>query len=261
MLLAVDVGNSNTVVGLFQGEDLRQHWRISTEAERTPDELALVFQGLLGFASLRFTHNVHGVVIASVVPAVTEALREMCGRYFPFPPVVVEPGTRTGIALRYENPREIGADRIANAVAAEALLGGPAIVVDFGTSTNFDAVSSAGEFVGGAIAPGVHTSTEALVQRAARLPKVETAEPPSAIGRTTTGALQSGIVYGFAGQVDGVVHRIAEELSPDDPDAVRVIATGGLAPAVLAACTTIESYDPWLTLKGLQLIWERNARS
>ena len=261
MLLAVDVGNSNTVVGLFQGEELTQHWRISTDAERTPDELALIFQGLLGFADLRFTHNVHGVVIASVVPTVTESLREMCSRYFPFPPIVVEPGTRTGIALRYENPREIGADRIANAVAAQSLLGGPAIVVDFGTSTNFDAVSAAGEFVGGAIAPGVHTSTEALVQRAARLPKVETATPPHAIGRTTTGALQSGIVYGFAGQVDAVVHRIAGELSPDDPDAVSVLATGGLASAVLEACTTIQDYDPWLTLKGLRLIWERNARS
>lgn len=261
MLLAVDVGNSNTVVGLFQGDALVQHWRISTEGERTSDELALIFQGLLGFADLSFTHNVHGVVVASVVPPVTETLREMCGRYFPFPPIVVEPGTRTGIALRYENPREIGADRIANAVAAQALSGGPAIVVDFGTSTNFDAVNADGEFVGGAIAPGVHVSTEALVEHAARLPKVETVRPESAIGRTTIAALQSGIVYGFAGQVDAIVRRIAAELAPDAPDEVDVIATGGLAPAVLEVCDTIQRYDPWLTLQGLHLIWERNARS
>ena len=255
MLLAVDIGNSNTVVGVFQGEKLVHHWRISTEDERTPDELALMFSGLLGFAGLDFTHNVHGVVIASVVPTVTEAYREMCGRYFPFPPIVVEPGVRTGIALRYENPREIGADRIANAVAAQSLYGGPAIVVDFGTSTNFDVIGPDGDFIGGVIAPGVHTSTEALIEKAARLPEVETILPPGAIGRTTTAALQSGIVYGFAGQVDAIVHRIMEELGPG----VTTVATGGLAPAVLKTCTTIDHHDPWLTLKGLRVIWERNA--
>lgn len=254
MLLAVDVGNSNTVVGIFQNSQLVHHWRISSDAQRTSDELALLFQGLLGFAGLTFTHNVHGVVAASVVPPVTEAIREMCARYFPFPPVVVEPGIRTGIALRYENPREIGADRIANAVAAAELYGGPAIVVDFGTSTNFDAVSRDGEFVGGAIAPGVTTSTEALIERAARLPKIETLRPPTAIGRTTVGALQSGIVFGFAGQVDAIVRRIADELGPG----VTTVATGGLAPAVLEACETVDHHDPWLTLKGLRLIWERN---
>lgn len=255
MLLSIDVGNSNTVVGIFQGTELAQHWRISSDAERTSDELALLFQGLLGFAGLTFTHNVHGVVAASVVPPVTEAIRDMCARYFPFPPIVVEPGVRTGIALRYEDPREIGADRIANAVAAVDLYGGPAIVVDFGTSTNFDAVSRDGEFVGGAIAPGVHTSTEALVERAARLPKVETVRPAAAIGKTTVGALQSGIVYGFAGQVDAIVRRVAEELGPG----VTTIATGGMAAAVLEACETIDHHDPWLTLKGLRLIWERNS--
>lgn len=255
MLLAVDVGNSNTVVGVFKGTELAHHWRISSDAERTSDELALLFQGLLGFAGLTFTHNVHGVVAASVVPPVTEAIREMCARYFPFPPIVVEPGVRTGIPLRYEDPREIGADRIANAVAAVELYGGPAIVVDFGTSTNFDAVSADGEFVGGAIAPGVHTSTEALVERAARLPKVETVRPAAAIGRTTVAALQSGIVYGFAGQVDAIVRRIADELGPG----VTTVATGGMAAAVLEACETLDHHDPWLTLKGLRTIWERNS--
>ena len=255
MLLAVDVGNSNTVLGVFKGAELVHHWRISSDAERTSDELALLFQWLLGFAGLTFTHNVHGVVAASVVPPVTEAIRDMCARYFPFPPIVVEPGVRTGIPLRYEDPREIGADRIANAVAAVELYGGPAIVVDFGTSTNFDAVSADGEFVGGAIAPGVHTSTEALVERAARLPKVETVRPASAIGRTTVAALQSGIVFGFAGQVDAIVRRIAEELGPG----VTTVATGGMAPAVLEACETLDHHDPWLTLKGLRTIWERNS--
>ncbi len=255
MLLAVDVGNSTSVIGVFKGSELVQHWRISTDAERTSDEFALIFQGLLGFADLSFTHNVHGIVIASVVPTVTETLREMVGRYFPFPPAVVEPGVRTGIALRYENPREIGADRIVNAVAAFELYGGPTIVVDFGTATSFDAVSEKGEFVGGAIAPGVHTSTDALIARAARLPRVETVAPRSAIGRSTVAALQSGIVYGFAGQVDAIVARMAKELPPG----VTTVATGGLAPAVLDACTSIDHHDPWLTLKGLRIIWERNA--
>jgi type III pantothenate kinase len=256
VLLAVDVGNSNSVLGIFHGTDLLHHWRISTEAERTPDELALIFQGLLAFADLSFTHNIHGVVIASVVPTVTETLRDMTGRYFPFPPIVVEPGIKTGIPLRYDNPKEIGADRIANAVAAQALYGGPAIVVDFGTSTNFDAVNVDGEFVGGVIAPGVHISTEALIARAARLPKVETVRPAGPIGRSTIQALQAGIVYGFAGQVDAIVGRIAAELGPG----VTTVATGGLAPAVLEACETLDHHDAWLTLKGLRLIWERNAR-
>lgn len=254
MLLAVDVGNSNTVVGVFRGDELVRHWRVSTEAERTPDEVALIFQGLLGFADLSFTHNIHGVVIASVVPTVTETFREMCAGYFPFPPVVVEPGVRTGISLRHDNPREIGADRIANAVAAERLYGGPTIVVDFGTSTNFDAISRDGQFIGGVIAPGVHVSTEALVAKAARLPKVETLAPTSAIGRTTVAALQSGIVFGFAGQVDAIVTRVAAELGPG----VTTVATGGMAVAVREACTSIDHHDPWLTLKGLRTIWERN---
>ena len=255
MLLAIDVGNSTTVVGLFRGQELMHHWRLSTDLERTSDEFALITQGLLGFAGLSFTHNVHGVVLSSVVPTLTETLREMVSRYFPFAPVVVEPGIKTGIALRYEHPREIGADRIVNAVAAYAIYGGPAVVVDFGTATSFDAINARGEFVGGAIAPGVHISTEALVTKAARLPKVETITPAGAIGRSTTAALQSGIVFGFAGQVDGIVTRIREELG----DGVTTVATGGLAPAVLDACTTLEHYDPWLTLKGLRLIWERNT--
>jgi type III pantothenate kinase len=255
VLLAVDVGNSETVIGIFQGEALVRRWRISSDASRTPDEHALLFQGLLAFHDLSFSRNVHGVVLSSVVPAVTASIREMTERYFLFDPVVVEPGVKTGIALRYDNPREIGPDRIVNAVAAAELYGAPAIVVDFGTSTNFDVVGPTGDFVGGVIAPGVMTSLNALVSRAARLPKVEIAAPPTVIGRTTIGAMQSGIVHGSAGQVDAIVRRIRAELD----GAVVTIATGGLAPAILEACEELETHDEWLTLKGLRLIWERNT--
>lgn len=255
MLLAVDVGNSNTVLGIFQGDQLVQHWRTATDVERTADDVALTFQGLLAFAGLEFGHNIHGVVISSVVPPVTDTMREMVARYFPFPPLVVEPGVRTGIPLRYENPRDVGSDRIANAVAAFALFGGPTVVVDFGTATSFDVVSATGEFVGGAIAPGIHTATDALVARAARLPNVEIAAPAAAIGRSTTSALQSGIVHGFAGLVDGIVARLSDEIGPE----ATVVATGGLAPAVREACRSIAHHDEWLTLKGLRLIWERNT--
>lgn len=255
MLLAIDVGNSQTVIGVFNGEELTEHWRISTDAGRTADELALVFQGLLAFQDLSFSRNVHGVVVSSVVPAVTASVREMTERYFLFDPVVVEPGIKTGIALRYDNPREIGPDRIVNAVAASQLYGAPSIVVDFGTSTNFDVVGADGDFVGGVIAPGVMTSMNALVARAARLPKVEVVRPPSVVGRTTIGAMQSGIVYGFAGQVDALVNRIRGEIGAS----AATVATGGLAPAVLEACETIDTHDEWLTLKGLRLVWERNT--
>ena len=254
MLLAIDVGNSNTVVGVFDGDELLEHWRLSTDLERTPDELVLALAGFLGFAGLDLQQQIDGLVAGSVVPTVTEVVREMAHRYLPFRPVIVEPGVRTGISLRHDHPQDIGADRIVNAVAAHARYESAAIVVDFGTATSFDAVSANGAFVGGAIAPGVHISAEALVSRAARLPKVETVTPPSPIGRSTVTALQSGIVYGFAGQVDGIVRRIAAELGGE----VTTVATGGCAPAVLAACETIDDYDPWLTLDGLRLIWHRN---
>ena len=254
MLLAIDVGNSNTVVGVFDGDELVEHWRLSTDVERTSDELILSLAGFLGFAGLDLRREIDGVVTGSVVPPVTEVIREMVQRYLDFAPVIVEPGVRTGISLRHDHPQDIGADRIVNAVAAHARFDGAAIVVDFGTATSFDVVSADGAFVGGAIAPGVHIAAEALVQRAARLPKVEIAAPPSPIGRSTVTALQSGIVYGFAGQVDGIVRRITAELGGQ----VTTIATGGCAEAVLAACETLDAYDPWLTLDGLRLIWQRN---
>lgn len=254
MLLTVDVGNSQTVLGVFDGDTLAAHWRISTDADRTSDELALILHGLLGFADLTFSADMDGVVISSVVPRVTESLREMVTSRFLLTPVVVEPGIKTGIQLRYDNPREIGADRIVNAVAAATFYDGPVIVVDFGTSTNFDVVSADGAFLGGVIAPGVDASLDALVVRAARLPKVEIAVPASPVGRSTVAAMQAGIVYGSAGQVDAIVTRIREWLGPG----VTVVATGGMANPVVEACTTIDRHDPWLTLKGLRLIWERN---
>lgn len=256
MLLAVDVGNSNTVVGVFDGDALLHRWRVSTEPHRTPDEMALTLQGLLAFAGLSLQHDLDGSVVASVVPPVTETLRAMAARYVEEPPVVVEPGTRTGIPMKVDNPKDIGADRIVNAVAAAAFYDAPSIVVDFGTATSFDAVDADGAFVGGAIAPGVRVSTDALADHAARLPKVEIVRPDGVLARSTVTALQSGIVHGFAGQVDTIVRGLADELGPG----VTTIATGGLATTVLDVCETIDHHDPSLTLHGLQLIWERNLR-
>jgi type III pantothenate kinase len=254
MLLAVDVGNSTTVVGLFDDDQLTHHWRLSTVAGRTADELATLLAGVLRLVDLRLDRSIDGVVVGSVVPQVTETLRELTGRYLDVEVVVVEPGVRTGISVRHDNPKDLGADRIANAVAAHALYGGPAIVVDFGTAISFDVLDRDGTFVGGAIAPGVSTSRDALVEHAARLPTVETVPPPSAIGRSTVTALQSGLVFGFAGLVDGIVGRITDELGPG----ITTVATGGLAASVLQACRTLDHHDPWLTLKGLRLVWERN---
>ena len=255
MLLAVDVGNSQTVIGVFEGRELVRHWRISTDADRTPDELALLFGGLMSYADLSFSRNVHGVVASSVVPVVTEMLRVMTHKYFQFAPVVVGPGVRTGMAVAVDNPREVGADRIVNALAAYEEYGGPGVVVDFGTATSFDVYSSSGQFLGGAIAPGVATSVHALSARGAQLPRIELTAPSSPIGRNTVEAMRSGAVYGFAGAVDRIVEEITAEL--DGPPVV--LATGGLAPDIVAACHSITDHDPWLTLKGLRLVWERNT--
>ena len=255
MLLTIDVGNSTTKLGVFRGDEIVHHWRLSTVVRRTPDELALGVSGLLALEGLRLDRDVRGVALGSVVPAMTESFRAMCLAYLPpRSVVVVQPGVRTGIPLRHDHPSEIGADRIANAVAAHAMSGGPAVVVDFGTAISFDALNAAGEFVGGAIAPGIGTASQALVEHAARLPEVEVLAPASPIGRSTVTALQSGIVYGFAGQVDGIVRRLAGELGPG----VTTVATGAVPEAVLTACERIDHHDPWLTLKGLHRIWERN---
>jgi type III pantothenate kinase len=253
MLLAVDVGNTQTALGLYDDDRLVASWRVATEAERTGDEVAALLARLLELRDLGF-EDVTGVALSSSVPLLVHAYEELAARYAEAPLLVLGPGVRTGIPILYDDPREVGPDRIANAVAARERYGGPCIVVDFGTSTNFDAVSSAGEFVGGVLAPGIETSMEALFLRAARLTKVDFAEPATVIGKTTASALQSGIVYGFAGQVDGIVRRMRTELG----DTAPAVATGGLADLIAPHSETIERVDPLLTLEGLRLVWELN---
>jgi type III pantothenate kinase len=260
MLLTVDVGNTNTVLGLFEGEQVVEHWRIATDPQRTADEIVVVLQGLLAQSAVYKDPDISGIALCSTVPSVLHEMRKMCRRYYPdIPALIVEPGVRTGVSVRTDNPKEVGSDRIMNAVAAVHLYGGPAVIVDFGTSTNFDAVSAKGEFVGGAFAPGIEISVDALSRRAAQLLKVELARPHHAIGKNTVEALQSGIIFGFAGQVEGIATRMIRELAPDDPDSVTVIATGGLAPLVIDEVSIIDAHEPWLTLIGLRLAFERNT--
>ncbi|GGO89539.1 type III pantothenate kinase [Wenjunlia tyrosinilytica] len=262
MLLTIDVGNTHTVLGLFDGEDIVEHWRISTEARRTADELAVLLQGLMGMHPLlgeELGDGIDGISICSTVPSVLHELREVTRRYYgDIPSVLVEPGVKTGVPVLTDNPKEVGADRVINALAGIHLYNGPCIVVDFGTATTFDAVSARGEYVGGAIAPGIEISVDALGARGAQLRKIELTRPRSVIGKNTVEAMQSGILYGFAGQVDGVVTRMATELA-DDPEEVTVIATGGLAPLVLGESSVIDVHEPWLTLIGLRLVYERNV--
>lgn len=261
MLLAIDVGNTNIVLGLYDGAGesatLVRDWRMRTDARITADELALTMRGLLG----EHVDAVSGVSALSTVPAVLRELRVMLGRYWAkLPRVVVEPGVRTGVPLLVDNPKEVGADRVVNTLAAYHLFRTACVVVDFGTTTNIDVVSARGEFLGGAFAPGIEISVDALAARAAALRKVELVRPRSVIGKSTVECLQSGILYGFAGQVDGLVRRILTELVGESGEPVNVIATGGLAPLVLAETATIDHHAPDLTLLGLRLVFERNTR-
>ena len=253
MLLTIYVGNTNTVFGLFDGEDLIKSWRVKTDPRSTADEMSLQVNALVhGYA-------ITGLSICSTVPATLRELRTMIATYFSdIPTTIVEPGTKTGVPLLVDNPKEIGADRIVNTLAAHTLYGGPAIVVDFGTSTNLDVVSPKGEFLGGALAPGIEISVDALASRAAQLRKVELVRPKNAIGKNTVEALQSGTIFGFAGQVDGLVEKITAELALSYDQAPTVIATGGLAPLVIDVSQSIDEYEPDLTLIGLRLIHEKN---
>jgi type III pantothenate kinase len=248
MLLAVDVGNTQTVFGVYDGTALGEQWRVATESRRTGDELGLTLAGFLDLDA------VDGVALACSVPALIPSYEQFAARWAEAPLLVLGPGVKTGMPIRYDDPREVGPDRIANAVAARSRYGAPAIVVDFGTSTNFDAVSAAGEYVGGVLAPGIEISMDALYARAARLFKVEYAEPPSVIAKTTAHGLQSGLVYGFASQVDGIVDRMRGELGEE----ARVIATGGLADLIAPHTRTVERVDAELTLEGVRLVWELN---
>jgi type III pantothenate kinase len=255
-LLCADIGNSHTTIGLLEDGEVLDHWRLATDERRTADEWGLLVNGLLDDSAL--DADLRGVAVCATVPSVLHEWRDMLRAYHgDVPQVIVEPGVRTGVPVLMDNPREVGTDRIVNALAAAHLFGGPAIVVDFGTATTFDVVSPRGEYVGGAIAPGIDISLEALGRRGAQLRKVELLRPRSVIAKNTVEALQSGVLYGFASQVDGIVGRMTDELGLRPGD-LAVIATGGLAPLVVEECTVFTERQPWLTLRGLELVFDRN---
>ena len=253
MIFVLDVGNTNTVIGLYEGDILKYHWRVETNRSKTEDEYGMTIKSLFQYEGLS-SDQVEGIIISSVVPPIMFALEGMCKKYFGIKPLVVGPGIKTGLDIKYENPREVGADRIVNAVAGIHEFGSPLIIVDFGTATTYCYINEDKQYVGGAIAPGIGISTEALYSKASKLPRIEIARPESIIGKNTVAAMQSGILYGYVGQVEGIVSRIKEQ-SKVEP---LVIATGGLAPLIANESTAIDIVEPFLTLKGLQLIYKRN---
>ena len=253
MLLVFDIGNSNIVLGTYEGKRLMKHWRISTDRQKTGDEYGMLINDLFRFQRIRMT-DIDAIIISSVVPPLVVPLVKMCERYFHLRPLIVGPGIKTGIRLRYENPREIGADRIVNSVGAFEQYGGPLIVVDIGTATTFDIVDTNGDYLGGVIAPGIGISTEALFQRAAQLPRVALVTPKTVICKNTVTGMQAGVIFGFVGQIDEIVRRIKAEMKQE----MKVVATGGLARMIARESKTIEKVDTFLTLTGLRVLYERN---
>lgn len=253
MLLVIDVGNTNMVLGVYKDTELLDHWRISTDRQRTTDEYGVLIRELFYLNDFR-ADDINAIIISSVVPPVVPTLERMCQRYFGLSPLLIGPGVKTGMDIRYDNPREVGADRIVNAVAAYEKYGGPVIIVDFGTATTFCAVDAKGVYLGGSICPGIGISTEALVQRTAKLPRIELKRTDSVICRNTIESMQAGVFYGFVGQVEGIVSRMRRELDMS----ARVVATGGLAVVIAPATKTIDVVEPMLTLEGLRIIYERN---
>lgn len=253
MLLTIDVGNTNITLGLYQGEELGPRWRLATAYESMPDEYGLQFVGLIEHSGSLLS-EINGVCLASVVPPLTGKIIETCQKYLEQDPLVVDAGVKTGVKVRYDDPKAVGADRIVDAAAVQYFYGGPACVVDFGTATTFDAISEEGDYLGGAIAPGIGIASEALFQRTAKLPRVDLQRPPTAIGRNTVHSIQSGLLYGYVGLVEGMVTRFRRELG----DNMKVIATGGLAEIVSRETSVLQIIAPWLTLDGLRIIWEMN---
>jgi len=254
MLLVVDVGNSNTVLGVYQGDELVHDWRIATDKDRTVDEYAVLINNLFELAGMNFA-QLSAVIISCVVPPMLNGLESLCRKYFNLVPVVVGPGVKTGMPIQYDNPKEVGADRIVNAVAAFEKWHCGMIVVDFGTATTFDVVSDSGEYQGGAIAPGIGISAEALFARASKLPRVEFTRPSQVVAKNTVASMQSGIFYGYVGLVEGIVSRIREETG----QSLKVIATGGLAEALADASEMVDAVEPFLTLEGLKILYQRNS--